>query len=199
LHYTLRLREGSVATEWRPWFELQVRTLAEDTWAEIEHVLGYKLDKRTGLAVSKQFEIISAHLNAIDEHFNFLRAEQERFQNESAFDETDPLNAENVVRVLSASDIRPAQVELNYMLKALVSQNVSTIGQLRSVATSANVKLIAEKYQEIKKQKPSNQEAVAHLAYLAVAKAGEDPATIVQRNIRLVDGLGLGQASLDLD
>lgn len=87
LHYILRLRQSAVPIEVRPWFELQVRTLTEHTWGEIEHILGYKPDKRTSFAVKKQFQIISKLLEAIDEHFNFLFEELLRFQVEVAYEE----------------------------------------------------------------------------------------------------------------
>ena len=59
VHYLLRLRDSAVPAEDRPWFELQLRTMVEDVWGEIEHVLGYKPAKRTSLAVRKQFKILS--------------------------------------------------------------------------------------------------------------------------------------------
>ena len=42
VHYVLRLRDSRLPLEQRPWFELQVRTMVEDVWGEIEHILGYK-------------------------------------------------------------------------------------------------------------------------------------------------------------
>lgn len=63
VHYILRLRHVPELGGPSPWFELQVRTLAEDAWGEIEHILGYKPDKRTSFAVKQQFRIISAILS----------------------------------------------------------------------------------------------------------------------------------------
>ena len=91
LHYILRFRTSSVATDRRPWFELQVRTLAQDVWGEIEHILGYKPEKKTSFAVRKQFWILSKQLGAIDEHFNFLYEELISFQEESEAEDKDLL------------------------------------------------------------------------------------------------------------
>ena len=40
VHYVVR--HTATTTRDSPWFELQVRTLAQHVWAEIEHLLGYK-------------------------------------------------------------------------------------------------------------------------------------------------------------
>ena len=42
IHYILRFKSEEISPENRPWFEIQVRTLAEHVWGEIEHILGYK-------------------------------------------------------------------------------------------------------------------------------------------------------------
>src|SRR6266851_5171850 len=47
IHYYVRFRDSKVPKEQRPWLEIQVRTLAQHCWGEIEHVLGYKPSKRT--------------------------------------------------------------------------------------------------------------------------------------------------------
>lgn len=75
IHYILRLRNSKIEIDKRPWFELQVRTLAEDVWGEVEHIIGYKPDKKTSFAVKTQFYVISRELSAIDEHFNLLYEE----------------------------------------------------------------------------------------------------------------------------
>lgn len=164
LHYILRLRQSAVPIEVRPWFELQVRTLTEHTWGEIEHILGYKPDKRTSFAVKKQFQIISKLLEAIDEHFNFLFEELLRFQVEVAYEETDPLNAENLPAVLSDLGLGCAQREIDGLLKLLVSRGVSTVRDLRGLATARTREIVWSTYYSQKGQPPNNFEAVASLA-----------------------------------
>ncbi|HKV34291.1 MAG TPA: hypothetical protein VJP89_08225 [Pyrinomonadaceae bacterium] len=164
LHYILRLRESSVPADVRPWFELQVRTLTEHTWGEIEHILGYKPDKRTSFAVRKQFQIISKLLEAIDEHFNFLFEELLRFQVEVEYVDADPLNAENLPAVLADLGLSCAQREIDGLLKLLVSRGVNSVRDLRGVATARTREIVWSTYYAHKGQPPNNFEAVASLA-----------------------------------
>ncbi len=163
IHYVVRLRTTAVAQANRPWFELQVRTLVEDVWGEIEHILGYKPDKRTSFAVKKQFQIISAQLTAIDEHFNLLYAELSRFQQEGQYRDIDPLNAENLPPVLSEIGISCAQREIDGLLKLLTSRSVKTIGELKDSASQKKLLLIKSVFQETEDRTPTQFEIVAAL------------------------------------
>ena len=42
IHYVLQLKQEYSEGHSSPWFELQLRTLTQDLWAEVEHLLGYK-------------------------------------------------------------------------------------------------------------------------------------------------------------
>jgi GTP pyrophosphokinase len=166
IHYLLRLREGAEGAEENPCFELQLRTLSEDIWGEIEHVLGYKPEKRTSFAVRKQFKIISRELEALDEHFNFLFEELTRFQEEGVFGDFDPLNAENLPYVLREVGLGCAQREIDGLLKLLFSRGISTVHELRLVATPHRVDLIRNVYLQQGGRQPVNFEYVANLANL---------------------------------
>jgi putative GTP pyrophosphokinase len=164
LHYVVRFRPVVLAEVQRPWFELQVRTLVEDVWGEVEHVLGYKPNKRTSFAVKRQFRIIASELNAIDEHFNLLFQELSRFQQEGIFRDADPLNAENLPPVLSELGIGCAQSEIDGQLKLLASRGIASVGQLREEATSHRLELIRKTYREYRDRPPSDFETVAGVA-----------------------------------
>ena len=71
LHYVVRMSALSPG-EAQPWFELQTRTMLEEVWAEMEHQLGYKRGQRTDFNVSRQFQVMAAHLAAIDDHFAYV-------------------------------------------------------------------------------------------------------------------------------
>lgn len=187
IHYILRLRESSVDPAKRPWFELQVRTLVEDTWAEIEHVLGYKPNKRTSFAVRKQFQIISSELAAIDEHFNFLYEELTRFQEETTFRDSDPLNAENLPGVLAEVGVGCAQREIDGLLKLLVSRGLLTVGSLRATATTKRLELIRNTYRAVKGRTPGNFEVVANLANLAGCEREEEEVERIKAQIAYMD------------
>ncbi len=164
IHYIVRLRTSTVAPQNRPWFELQVRTLAEDVWGEIEHILGYKPNKKTSFAVRKQFQIISAELTAIDEHFNLLYEELSRFQEESLYRDESPLNAENLPAVLNEMGIGCAQKEVDGLLKLLVSRRIETVGELRLEATHDRIEAIRAIYRTCEKREPNHFEIVASVA-----------------------------------
>lgn len=166
VHYVLRLRKNSPSQDKRPWFELQVRTLVEDTWAEIEHILGYKPQKRTSLAVTRQFQIISGLLRSIDEHFSFLAQEQARFQGEISYQDTDPLNPENLPSVLAEVGLSCAQREIDGMLKVLTSRRHETVGKFRLIATPKRIEIIRNTYLHTVGRSPVDFEVIANLANL---------------------------------
>ena len=127
LHYYLRLRSSSVQDTERPVIELQVRTITEELWSEIEHVLGYKPGKRTSFSVRHQFQVISGQLSAIDEHFDFLNEELKRYQQEARWQNTDPLNTENLAVVLAAVEVGCDQDEVDALLRLLFSRGIESV------------------------------------------------------------------------
>lgn len=183
IHYLVKLKESSVPKGDRPWIELQIRTLAEDLWGEVEHILGYKPNKRTSLAVTKQFQIISLHLAAIDEHFNFIYEELLRFQQEVKIMDTDPLNAENFPTILSEVGIGCSQREVDSLLKVLVSRGVSTVGGLKKLATNRRLDIIRNTYRSILQREPINFEIVATLATLAGVTNDEEELILIRTQI----------------
>ena len=166
IHYVLRLKNSSVPPEDRPWFELQLRTLTEDIWGEIEHVLGYKPNKRTSFAVRRQFQIISKLLGAIDEHFNFIYEELSRFQGEGEISPADLLNAENLPPELTALGLGCAQKEIDGMLKLLASRKIMAVGDLRHLVRQKHLEIVRSTYSIQKGRPPNNFEMVANLANL---------------------------------
>jgi putative GTP pyrophosphokinase len=187
IHYILRLKNSSLPRSERPWFELQLRTITEHTWGEIEHVLGYKPDKRTSFAVRKQFQIIGKLLEAIDEHFNFLFEELSRFQTEVAYEDSDPLNAENLPAVLVDVGLGCAQKEIDGLLKLLVSRGVENPGTLRKIATTRTLEIVRSTYYSEKGRPPNNFEAVASLATLIGALSEAEQAEKVKAQIAFLN------------
>ena len=164
LHYIVRFRESERSDVERPWFEIQVRTLAEDVWGEIEHVLGYKPEKRTSFAVRKTFQILSSQLNAIDEHFNLLYEELSRFQEEVNYPDTNPLNAENLPPVLNDLGVGCAQKEIDGLLKLLASRGFHVVGDLRKEASGRRLEIVRNTFRSTVGREPGNFEVVAGLA-----------------------------------
>jgi putative GTP pyrophosphokinase len=167
IHYIVRLKDPEISEYNRPWFEIQVRTIAEDAWSEIEHILGYKPGKHTSMAVRKQFQIISKQLSAIDEHFNFLGEELTRFQSEGEARDQDPLNAENLPGVLADLALSCAQKEIDGLLKVAASRGVASVGDLRRAGTPSKIDLVRHTYLNAERRQPNNFELVANLANIA--------------------------------
>lgn len=186
IHYILRFRGGDLPRERRPWFELQVRTLAEDLWGEVEHVLGYKPNKRTSFAVRKTFQIISSQLSAIDEHFNLLFEELGRFQGEGAVGDDDPLNAENLPGVLNEIGAGCAQKEIDGLLKLLNSRGIETVGALRETGTARRIETIRHVYLAQEGRSPRNFEIVASLPAIRELQDDAEIANVIQTQIQFL-------------
>jgi len=186
IHYLVRLREPATTDGDNPWFELQLRTLCEDLWGEIEHVLGNKPEKRTSFAVRKQFRIISRSLETIDDHFNFLYEELSRYQAERPIEDSDLLNAENLPTVLADMSVGCAQNEISGMLKILVSRGIRTVGDLRATGTTHRVQVIRNTYRLVEVREANNFEMVTNLANLQDVDSDPDMIERVKAQIDLL-------------
>jgi len=164
IHYTVKLKDNDIPENENPRLELQIRTLAENIWGEIEHILGYKPGKYTSLAVKKQFQIISSQLKTIDEHFNFLYEELTRFQEEVIIEDSHPLNAENLPTVLQKLGISCSQREIGGLLKLLASRGFLNVGSLLNTASVKTMETIINTYRVHEGRNPVGFEIVANLA-----------------------------------
>lgn len=78
LHYVISLSEDRAQlAEYKDFvgirFELQIRTLLQHVWAEIEHDLGYKSDFEIPRQFRRKFSRIASILEDVDESFVLLR------------------------------------------------------------------------------------------------------------------------------
>ena len=142
IHYVLRLKDGLLPPEERPWFELQLRTITQDAWAEIEHVLGYKPNRSTTPQVKKQFQVISHLLHAVDEHFDLLQDEISHQQSRVRPKASDPLNSENLPGILAEHQIRCAQYDIKGLIKLAAGRGIKTVGDLRRIVTPERIQLV---------------------------------------------------------
>ncbi|NOZ79962.1 MAG: hypothetical protein GXP48_12455 [Acidobacteria bacterium] len=174
VHYTIRLRHTSVPRKERPWFELQVRTLAQELWSEIEHHLGYKPGRRSNVSARRQLRILAKHIAAIDEHFNFLYEELNRFQQTVSYSRDDPLSVENLPSVLAEIGLTCAQRDMNNILKLLYSRGLETVGALGTLATPRRLEIIRHTYLSVTGRLPTSLEVIATLAALVGAETEEE-------------------------
>ena len=165
VHYTLRLKESSIAAAERPWFEVQVRTLGQDLWSTMEHHLGYKPGTRPNLAARRQLKVLAKMISAIDEHFNLLYDELVRYQHDDYADD-DPLSPESIPSVLAEVGITCAQRDINNILKFLFSRGVERVRDMRELATAERLDMIRNTYLSETGRNPLNLEIIATLAAL---------------------------------
>jgi putative GTP pyrophosphokinase len=173
IHYTVRLKDSSIPENERPYFEIQVRTLAQELWCELEHVLSYKPEFRTTLSAKRRFQILSKEVGAIDEHFNLLYEDLIHNQEIATYSDSDILTFENSPKVLGELGIQCALTELNPILKILFSRDIKTIGDLLKVATPRRLVTIRNTYISTTGHAPDNIELISALASLKGAKTKE--------------------------
>lgn len=184
VHYTVRLRESFSRTENPPWFEIQVRTMAQELWSEMEHHLAYKSDKSSNFSAKQRFGILSREISAIDEHFNLLYEELVHSHGAIKYRKGDSLNAENLPQALSEIGIRCAQEDIYTILTLLRSRGVETIGDLLNMATPGRMNTIRNTYMATLGRQPENFEIMASLGALSMAKDKENEANHVMSHIQ---------------
>ena len=176
LHYRCRLRHPSgVDTEDRPWIEIQVRTLVEDAWAEVHHLIGYKRDKETIVEVEEETRIISAHLKVIDQHFDLLRVRLGRAQEAAPRPKSkDPINAENLPVLLREMALEADQREIDGLLRAMTSRGMRNVKELRARATPERLALIRTDWQRLTGRPAQTFDIVGVLGTFSAGAADDD-------------------------
>jgi putative GTP pyrophosphokinase len=170
VHYNLRLRESALPEEDRPVFELQVRTAAMDLWSALEHHLGYKPGRRTHSSAKRQLYILSNMLGAIDENFNFLYEELNRFNQERGWNTDDVLTPEILPGVLEEVGVSCAQRDINNIIKFLFSRGVERVRDVFELATPRRIEIIRNTYLSSLGRLPVSLELIATLAALRGAE-----------------------------
>lgn len=143
LHYVVRLAGEHPG----PWFELQVRTMLEETWGEVEHQLAYKPDHPMDFAARDQFRIISEYLATTDAHFNMLYNHSLNRQTESEPVHSDQITTDNLPKVVLHFGYALAQREIGGLYDILALSQISTVGQLWDRGTLEVVRAIAATYE----------------------------------------------------
>lgn len=170
IHYTVRLSESSIPENTRPFFEIQVRTLAQELWSELEHILVYKPENRAHFSARRRFEILSRELNVIDEHFNLLYEELLHHWDAVKHENIDMLSSENLPEVLAEIGIQCSLKDLYDILKLLSSRGIRTVGDFFAVATPERIKAIRNTYLSSTGHAPGHLEMIAILGAIRGAK-----------------------------
>lgn len=178
VHYVARLKTRTATDLPRPWFEIQVRTLAQELWSDMEHILAYKSVQESSFSAKQRFQILSSQLNAMDEHFNLLYEEMIRGQENDSFEETELLSPENLSYALSLVGVRCAQQDFDTIISILKSRGVDTIKELVKLATPQRLETIRNTYITKTGRSPDSFELVASLGALKGVKVGESKSLV---------------------
>ena len=86
LHYSVKLPKSRLAlTEFNPFkglsSEIQIRSILQHTWAEIEHDLGYKSNQAVPKDIRRRFSRLAGLLELADEEFVLIRNKLKEYEN----------------------------------------------------------------------------------------------------------------------
>jgi putative GTP pyrophosphokinase len=96
-------------------FEIQIRTILEHAWAEIEHDLGYKSSHGVPASIRRRFSRLSGLLELADQEFAMIRKSLMSYEIEAAqkiTDATDELPIDSVTLKAFLDEGATAQAEL---------------------------------------------------------------------------------------
>lgn len=185
LHYVARLK-SKIKKEKdaeHPWFEIQVRTLAQELWSEMEHIMAYKAETRTNFSARRRFQILSREICAIDEHFNLMYEEQMQKQQIGEPDQNDQLNPETLPYALSLLDVQCAQQDFDTILTLLHSRGIHTLKDFSLLATPSRMDTINNTYVTVMGRQPTSFERIASLGALMEADDSKDESNHIASQI----------------
>ncbi|MGB5138439.1 MAG: hypothetical protein WBP29_07900, partial [Candidatus Zixiibacteriota bacterium] len=165
IHYVVRLRDKDEIAGEQPWFELQVRTLTQDLWAEIEHLLGYKYHTSSPMAQG-QLQVIGRMLGTIDEYFDYMAGEMSHLRTQERLDESATLSAVNLPQLLANCGLPCSQYDIEGILKMAAACGLVTVGDLRELLISENIDRVTEAAQQVLGRHPRGSELVPALVLL---------------------------------
>jgi hypothetical protein len=155
--------------------EMQVRTVIQDAWAVLEHVLGYKTVGYATFYGQKQLEIQAAQQRLYDEQFELLREELDaRLKEVETVPGAEGLSALNFPSLLKEAGLRLGRGEIGLSLKLLASRGNTTAGQFRSLWRQDWKTQIRSMYFQAWDEEPTDLEIVAAMANLAGVKSGQE-------------------------
>jgi putative GTP pyrophosphokinase len=183
IHYIAKLKQSEVHIDQRPFFEIQVRTLAQELWCEVEHILSYKPENRAHFSAKRRFQILSREIGVLDEHFNLLYEDLIHNQEIASYSDSDILNFENMPKVLMEIGIHFALTDLNPALKILFSRDIKTIGALLRIATPRRLMTIRNTYISEIGRAPGNLELISSIAILKESESKETEIKLIKSQI----------------
>jgi hypothetical protein len=131
LHYVVSLNEGRLALpEYRNFdnvkFEIQIRSILQHAWAEIEHDLGYRTENAIPAQLRRRFSRLAGLLELADEEFTQIRRTLAEYETEVKVAVRD-----NVLNVAIDRDSTAAYIRESTRLAELEDQLAESLGSGR--------------------------------------------------------------------
>ncbi|MCW5802764.1 MAG: GTP pyrophosphokinase family protein [Deltaproteobacteria bacterium] len=108
LHYVCELRDPALPPEAR--FEIQVRTILEHAWAEIEHDLGYKARIGVPAPARRRLDRLAGMLELVDQEFVAIRGELAAYEHSLreriAAADAVPLDRLSLLELMACDEVR---------------------------------------------------------------------------------------------
>lgn len=104
-------------------FEIQLRSILQHSWAEIEHDLGYKLTYTIPKHLRRKFSRVASLLEWADEEFNFLEKEIKQYRKtleEEATDYDDEIDREIIAHYITKDE---DYIDLSESIKQLIGSS----------------------------------------------------------------------------
>jgi len=160
LHYVCRIG-GVLPSHAR--FEIQVRTVLEHAWAEIEHDLGYKAIEEIPLAARRRLNRLAGLLELADQEFGAIRSDLESYaralpERIEAPGSSVPLDGVSLAALLEHTEVHALDAAIatalgkdlgsepfypDYLLRMLVASGLRTTEDARRGARGAERAILA--------------------------------------------------------
>jgi len=122
--------------------EIQVRTILQHAWAEIEHDIVYKANDEIPFELRRKFASLAGLLEVADREFEMLRKEEAKIREEIKHTITQdnldiPINLDSLTFYLEKyhKDTFGKEKSLGLLIKLLADKNVQSLNQLHSYLT----------------------------------------------------------------
>src|SRR5690606_27524456 len=99
--------------------EIQIRTLAQHTWAESSHLIDYKHDYEIPSNMKRSTSRVSALLETVDSEFEKLIKEREEFIKKISSDNINSTNLESILNSLLPKEYKTGSENYNEVAKTL--------------------------------------------------------------------------------
>lgn len=156
LHYVCAVQDPQLPQTFR--FEIQVRTILQHAWAEIEHDLGYKASDSTPETIRRRFTRIAGLLELADEEFVSIRQDLREYEESvmaAAGDAPFPLDRLSLQHLVES----PLLVELDSAIAEKLGKPLSEKTffpeYLLKMLRLAGFRSTRQVYQELQKSRPA--------------------------------------------